>query len=63
MPTANTNDIVDIKSLRWSCSRSAELSRHIRFPRPEATAVVMATVLARAHKDAVITMAPSNEWR
>jgi hypothetical protein len=63
MLTANTNNIVVIKSLSWTCSTSAELSRHFRFPRPEATAVEMIMVLPRAHNDATTTMAPYNEWR
>jgi hypothetical protein len=62
MLNANTNSIVEMKSFSWTCSTSAELSRQLRFPRPESTAVEMTTVLPRAHNDAAMTMTLSNEF-
>lgn len=63
MLSANTKSIVEMKTFICTCSRSTELRRHCRFPRPESTAVEMITVAPMPHREAPTTLISSNSGR
>lgn len=59
MLSASTDSIFATKIFICIWSMLAESKRHFCFPSPESTAVVMMSVLARAHSAAVTTIASS----